>query len=81
MNKEVFEKVFLPLSDKLFRFAKKYLVSGDEARDAVQEGAYTRYYGDHHGAHAASRAEHVGKRSLESEPEPRREQKRVVRRG
>jgi len=37
MNQREFLDIVLPLKDKMYRFAKRLLVSGDEAEDAVQE--------------------------------------------
>ncbi len=37
MNQQEFLKTVLPIKDKLFRLAKRLLVSSDEAEDAVQE--------------------------------------------
>lgn len=37
MNKTEFTEIILPFKDKLFRLAKRILVSADEAEDAVQE--------------------------------------------
>lgn len=37
MNKTEFTGIILPFKDKLFRLAKRILVSADEAEDAVQE--------------------------------------------
>jgi RNA polymerase sigma-70 factor (ECF subfamily) len=37
MNQKEFLDIVLPLKDKMYRFAKRLLVSGDEAEDAVQE--------------------------------------------
>lgn len=37
MNQKEFLKIVLPFKDKMYRFAKRLLVSSDEAEDAVQE--------------------------------------------
>lgn len=37
MNQQEFTKLALPLKDKLYRLAKRLLISSDEADDAVQE--------------------------------------------
>jgi len=37
MNEEEFLKIVLPFKDKLFRLAKRYLISHDAAQDATQD--------------------------------------------
>lgn len=45
MNKAEFINVVMPFKDKLFRLAKRILVSDDEAEDAVQEVYYKLWKG------------------------------------
>ena len=37
MNQRAFLDIVLPIKDSLYRLAKSYLISSDEAQDAVQE--------------------------------------------
>lgn len=37
MDKKEFTEIVIPLKDRLYRLAKRILISGDEAEDAVQE--------------------------------------------
>ena len=37
MNQREFLDIVLPIKDSLYRLAKSYLISSDEAQDAVQE--------------------------------------------
>jgi RNA polymerase sigma-70 factor (ECF subfamily) len=45
MNKSEFTEIVMPFKDRLFRLAKRILVSDDEAEDAVQEVLYKLWRG------------------------------------
>src|SRR5690606_25090213 len=45
MDKKEFTALILPLKDRLYRLAKRILVSQDEAEDAVQEVFYKLWNG------------------------------------
>jgi len=45
MNKSDFTELVMPFKDRLFRLAKRILVSDDEAEDAVQEVLYKLWRG------------------------------------
>lgn len=45
MNKSDFTEIVMPFKDRLFRLAKRILVSDDEAEDAVQEVLYKLWRG------------------------------------
>lgn len=45
MNKSDFTEIVMPFKDRLFRLAKRILVSEDEAEDAVQEVLYKLWKG------------------------------------
>lgn len=45
MDKEEFTEIIMPLKNRLYRLAKRILISGDEAEDAVQEVLYKLWKG------------------------------------
>lgn len=45
MDKKEFTEIVMPLKDRLYRLAKRILVSADEAEDAVQEVIYKLWKG------------------------------------